>query len=409
MRIEPDWTGLVDVVPYRRLIIWLGAASILSLALYPQQVSTLLSSVAGASVENLGNYYALAALLFVGVFFMLRWQDLRSLLLKEGKLRAMPIVRLVGLALCLLPLLLVPLLRMNEDATSIAVFPIFMVFWGVFLLINPTTLRLTFPYSAALLAATLLPFPLTALVGEPLVGVASFLSRLFLSATGIPYLYASLPSPELLFSSRGGSSLALSITPFCSSLSSISVFLLLVFLMHIDLKKDLSSTVKMAFLGTVALVLLNSLRIAALAWVGFFGGPDLLASVHGWIGYTIFVAFYAVAAFAYINSGRRQGTIRSGEVTDSESPHSSPPPRGYSHTERRLPHDEELAVCQVVSVPVVRPITGECLAFASAKRCKVVSPLFLPDQNPGSQVSGVEWKTSMKHKYHGLARAQGRI
>jgi len=327
------------VGPYRRLIIWLAAASILSQVLYPQQVAILLSSVAEVSVENLGNFYALAALLFVGVFFLLRWQDIHHLLLKEGNVRAKPSVRLVGLVITLLPLLLVPLLKWNEDATSLAVFPIFLLFWGSFLMINPSTLKMTLPYSAVLLAATLLPPPLTALVGEPLVGVASSLSRFLLSATGIPYSYASLPSPELLFSSRGGSSLTLAITPFCSSLSSISVFLLLIILMHIDLRKDRSSTVRMAIFGTVALVLLNGVRVAVLAWIGFFGGPVLLASVHGWIGYTIFVAFYAVAAFVYVTKGRSQGTVGSMEALDGESPPAFSPPRKDSRNEGSLPND----------------------------------------------------------------------
>jgi exosortase/archaeosortase family protein len=305
-------TGLIELRRYLWLFVWLGAASALSQALYPQQVAALFSSVAEITVENLGNFYALAALLFVGVFFLLRWRDLQSLLLKEGDLRTLPLVRLTGLVLSLLPLLLVPLLGANEDARSLAVFPIFLVFWGIFLLIYPSTLRMTLPYSAVLLAATLLPSPLTALVGGPLVGVASFFSRLFISATGIPYTYTSLPSPQLQFSSQGGSSLTLVITPFCSSISSISVFLLLVILMHIDLGKDRSSTMKMAIFGTVALVLLNALRIAALVWAGFIGGAELLTGVHGWIGYTIFVAFYAVAAFVYVNNGRPRRTTRSG-------------------------------------------------------------------------------------------------
>jgi exosortase/archaeosortase family protein len=303
-----EGTGLTEKVRYR-LALWLAAAAILSEALYPQEVAILLSSVGEISVENLGNFYALAALLFVSVFFLLRWRDLRGLLLEEGDFRTKPRVRLAGLALSVLPLLLVPLLGVYEDAGSLAVFPIFLVFWGVLLLINPSTLRMSIPYSAALLAATLLPSPLTALVGEPLVGVASFLSRLLLSATAIPYSYTSLPIPELQFSSQGGSSLVLFITPFCSSLSSISVFLLLVTLMHIDLRKDRAATIKMALVGTVALVLLNGLRIAAIAWAGFIGGAELLASVHGWIGYTIFVAFYAAAAFAYVNIGRPQRAL----------------------------------------------------------------------------------------------------
>jgi len=42
---------------------------------------------------------------------------------------------------------------------------------------------------------------------------------------------------------------------------------------------------------------------------GFIGGEALFANVHGWIGYTIFVAFYSAAAFAYVKIGRPQRTL----------------------------------------------------------------------------------------------------
>jgi exosortase/archaeosortase family protein len=292
-----------------RLALWLGAAAILSQALYPQQVSTLISSVAEISAGDLGNAYPLAAVLFVAVFLMIRWRDFRGLLLEEGGIRNRSIVRLAGLLLSLSPLLFLPLLEGYENYLSLALFPIFLVFWGVSLLINPSAMRMTLPYSAALLAATLLPDPITALLGEPLVGVASLFSRLFLSATGISYSYFALPTPQLLFSSLLRGSLALEITAACSSLSSISVFLLLVALMHIDLGKDWSSTIKMALLGTVALVLLNGLRIAALAWVWLIGGTELLTSAHELIGYAIFVGFYTAAAFVYISIGRPRNPL----------------------------------------------------------------------------------------------------
>jgi hypothetical protein len=38
-------------------------------------------------------------------------------------------------------------------------------------------------------------------------------------------------------------------------------------------------------------------------WAGFFGGAGLLAGVHVWIGYGIFVAFCLVAALVYIRFG----------------------------------------------------------------------------------------------------------
>jgi exosortase/archaeosortase family protein len=287
-----------------RLALWLGAAAILCQAVYPQQVSTLISSVDEISAGNLGDVYPLAAVLFVGVFVLLRWRDFRGLLLEEGGPRTRPLVRLAGLLLCLSPLMFLSVLAGHENYLSVAVLPVFLVFWGVSLLINPSTLKLSIPYSAAILAATLLPDPLTVLVGAPLADIASLLSRLFLSATGVHYTYSSLGGPQLQLFSQAEGSLAIDITTACSSLSSISVFLLLVVLMHMDLGKDRSSTIKIAIFGTVALVLLNGLRVAALVWAWLIGGSSLLAGVHELVGYVIFVAFYCATAFAYIKIGR---------------------------------------------------------------------------------------------------------
>ncbi len=221
----------------------------------------------------------------------------------------MPLVRLAGLLLSLSPLIFLPLLESYENSISVAVLPVFLVFWGISLLVNPSTLRMTLPYSAVLLAATLLVDPVTALFGGPLVGVASLFSRLILSATGVHYSYSPLPGQELQFSSRLGQGLSIDITPYCSSISSISVFLLLVALMHIDMGKDWSSTTKIAVLGTVALVLLNALRIAAIVWSGVIGGAELLTSLHEIIGYVLFFGFYGVAAFAYIRIGRPRNPL----------------------------------------------------------------------------------------------------
>lgn len=98
-------------------------------------------------------------------------------------------------------------------------------------------------------------------------------------------------------------------TAACSSLSSISVFLLLVAMMHIDLGKDWSLTVKMAVLCTAALVLLNGLRIGAFAWAWFIGGTELLTGAHDLIEYAIFVGFYSATTFAYVNIGRPQRAL----------------------------------------------------------------------------------------------------
>jgi len=292
-----------------RLALWLGVSAMLCEALYPKQVSILVSSIDGISPSNLGINYPIAAVLFVGIFLLLRWGDFRGLLVDERGPRTAPLVRLAGIILSVSCLVFLPLLKSYENSISVAVLPVFLVFWGVSLVVNPSTLKMTLPYAGVLLAATLLVDPFTALVGGPLVGVASLFSRAILGASGVHYSYSALPAPQIQFTSRLGTGLSINITPYCSSLSSISIFLLVIALMHIDLGKEWSSTTITAVLGTVALVLLNALRIAAIVWAGLVGGLELLTSLHEVIGYVLFVGFYGAAAFAYIRVGRPRNRL----------------------------------------------------------------------------------------------------
>jgi exosortase/archaeosortase family protein len=85
------------------------------------------------------------------------------------------------------------------------------------------------------------------------------------------------------------------VTPGCSSIISITTFLGLLGLVHLDLKKDLSSTIKLAIIGVVVLTLLNAVRILILIWVGYSNGAAEFWSLHNWVGYALFFGFYLVA------------------------------------------------------------------------------------------------------------------
>jgi len=111
---------------------------------------------------------------------------------------------------------------------------------------------------------------------------------------------------EFQFVSRTGDLVAATVTPGCSSIVSVTTFIGLLALMHIDLKKDLSSTVKLAIAGVVALTILNAARITILAWIGYIDGSSALWDVHNWVGYALFLGFYLVTLAVYPRMGRQK-------------------------------------------------------------------------------------------------------
>ncbi|MDG6950100.1 MAG: exosortase/archaeosortase family protein, partial [Nitrososphaerota archaeon] len=104
------------------------------------------------------------------------------------------------------------------------------------------------------------------------------------------------------------------VAPGCSSIISITTFVGLLGLMHLDMRKDIRSTAVVAVAGITILTLLNSFRILLLMWVGYVDGASAFWGVHNWIGYAIFLGFYLAALTVYSKMGRNgiAGYSRSG-------------------------------------------------------------------------------------------------
>ena len=279
---------------YKRLALWVTVWFGLSLLIYLHQIDMVISKVVGVFFGNIGSLYPLAALFFVGVFLLLRWQELHQILLNEHGFSSKPATRLIGVLLILIPMALT---QFAENSIALSATIMVIVWYGTSLAINPSTLKMLLPYAILYTLAVPSPSLIESIIGEPLAGVASFLTRIILYMINIP---VSWEGSALTLNSKAGGIINVSIDPGCSSISSITVFLLLCGLMHLDLKKKPSSTLKLASLGTVALTLLNAVRISSLIWTGYVYGNEALWSLHSWIGYAIFTTFYAVAIVAYM-------------------------------------------------------------------------------------------------------------
>lgn len=279
---------------YYRLVLWILSASVLSILFYSRQIGVVWSMAVGFSGE-LGNtmVYPLAGLLILVLFLLLRWRDLHRVLLKEHGFASMLKVRVLGVFFALLPLAFSGYVL---DSVALSAVSLVLLWYGLALFLNPSSFKMLSPYALLYVVATVAPTYVQSVFGGALADLASFLTSFFVKAMAVPGVWQGNEFTVFAFSGK----ISVAITADCSSLSSISVFLLLCGLMHLDLKKSRSSTLKLALLGVVALVFLNAFRIAILTWTGYMWGSNALWSIHNWLGYAVFMGFYSVALFLYV-------------------------------------------------------------------------------------------------------------
>jgi exosortase/archaeosortase family protein len=283
---------------YLRFFGWVGIASAIAVLVAPNFLSLLIKTVN----DTFGTVFPaipLAALL--AVLFLLRWSDLRDVLLKEDGFRSEAPTRIVGLGIVVSPLLLRMITGQSMATAGVAVI---LVFYGTSLMVNPLTRRIMLPYAILSSVGVAVPTILMWGFGEPLAGLSATFSARLVSLAGIPVTWHGT---QFLLLSRAGEPVIGAVTPDCSSIVSVTTFLCLLALMHFDLRKDLRYTAEVAAAGVAALVILNSTRIAILIWVGYSNGANALSSVHSWIGYTMLLGFYLVTLLVYPRMGRGTG------------------------------------------------------------------------------------------------------
>lgn len=277
-----------------RILLWICISTAVSALLYWRHAVTLLQEISEI-VPGETQVYPIAGIVFVGAFILFKHREMMESLKKEAEMGLALKVRLAGLMLALAPTVLLQDMPVEMDISAAILATVWL---GVFAAVNPKTSRMLMPYAALYLASTLSPKIIYPLAGEPLADFAVFIVGPAAKAIGIPVLQSGR---SLTFTALNGEAISFTISPDCSSISSITVFLLLCGLMHLDLKKRASVTLLFAVMGTAVLTLLNALRIVILLWVGYVGGDWTLWNVHGWLGYAIMIGFYALAAKIYLS------------------------------------------------------------------------------------------------------------
>ncbi len=278
-----------------RFLGWIGVASVTAVIAAPNFL-TLLSQAVDDAFGTVLPAIPFAALLTILLLF--RWKEIAEILSKEGGVGTEVPTRLLGLGIVVSLILVRGITGLSVYSSAVAVV---LVFYGTALALNPLTRRITFPYAMIYSVGVAAPAVLQWAFGEPLAALSSALSQGLLSIGGIPLVWHGT---QFQLISKTGDIVAATVTPGCSSIVSVTTFVGLLALMHIDLKKDMSSTIKLAVAGVVALTLLNSARITILVWVGYIDGAAALWGVHNWVGYALFLGFYLVTLAVYPRMGR---------------------------------------------------------------------------------------------------------
>ena len=277
-----------------RFLTWFAAAGLLSLLTAPNFL-TLLNQSLGDTFGSVFPAVPFASLL--ALIFALRWREFAEFLNHEGGLRSQIRVRAAGIATVSALVVLEPLTGLAVVSAGIAVV---LTFYGTSLAINPMTKRFLLPYAVVLATGVGVPSALQWAFGEPLAGVSSAFSAKLVGLLGLP---VDWQGTSFSFVSKTGELVSGVVTPGCSSIISVTTFLGLLALMHLDMKKDLRSTAVLALAGIAVLTVLNSVRIMTLMWVGYDFGVGAFWGVHNWVGYALFLGFYLAALPVYARMG----------------------------------------------------------------------------------------------------------
>ncbi|HEV2226836.1 MAG TPA: archaeosortase/exosortase family protein [Nitrososphaerales archaeon] len=278
-----------------RFLAWFGVATALSF-LTASNFVALLDQSLGDTFGSVFPAIPFAALL--ALILALRWSDLKEVLAAEGGFASQSVTRLLGLVIVGALLALRPITSQTVEASGIA---LVLTFYGSSLVMNPLTRRFMLPYAGVCAIGVGAPAVLQLAFGEPLATLSSDLSARMVALAGFP---VSWQGTQFELVTKSGEVLTGTVTPGCSSIISVTTFLGLLALMHLDLRKDLRSTTVLAIAGVAILTLLNSIRILILLWVGYEGGAATFWGVHNWIGYALFLGFYLAALPIYSRMGR---------------------------------------------------------------------------------------------------------
>lgn len=261
------------------------------------KVGEVLTGVFDTSVPA----FPLAGMLFSLVFLAFRRREFEALL-SDGRRDAR--VSVAGVAIALMPLLVTLLLGSATSSYAFAGVAVVTSWVGLVIALRPSLLRFLSPYLAIYLTAVGAVGILTTAFGDPLADVVAWISQGITTILQVPVQWSSV---YLSFIAAGGNQVNLYISQECSGIASISIFLLVLALMHLDMKTSLRVSAAFAVGGSLLFLVLNSLRVVALVVAGVTAGEEAMWNLHGWLGYLLYIVGYLTLLIIYVRV--RRGNI----------------------------------------------------------------------------------------------------
>jgi|SRR5271157_3109793 len=291
---------------YLRLAAWTAVTFGLIFTIYSYQVSLLAAGLGDLLTSTLGTVFpAYPFLALLLLLTALRWNDFHKVLLTEKGLTSRPAIRLAGVLLLILPAVFWTLFSSVEQseylAMELAASTLVVVAYGALLAVNPTMWRIMLPYASLYALGLLSPLFMLNVLGDPLAVLSSQLAAGITNTLGIPVAWQGV---SFGFVSARGEVINAVVSPVCSAAYSISIYLGLLALMYLDIRRSPRVTAKFAIVGVLLLPLLNSARIAITIWFGYVGGSAVFWGIHDWLGYVIFLVFYLAVLTTYSRTPR---------------------------------------------------------------------------------------------------------
>jgi exosortase/archaeosortase family protein len=249
----------------------------------------------------------------------IRWSDFHSVLLTEKGPTSMPAIRLGGVAFVLLPAAFWAFFSFQLGqsvylAMEVSACSLVLVAYGALIALNPRMWRIMLPYTSLYAVGLIAPLFMLDTLGGPMASLSSYLTAGITGALGI---HVAWQGASFAFVSRTGESVSAVVTPACSAVYSISIYLALLGLMQLDIGRSLSTTAKFALAGVLIIPLLDSARIALMIWFGFEEGSAAFWGIHDWLGYGIFFAFYIGVLLIYSRTSKPFSSAATGNISPS--------------------------------------------------------------------------------------------
>ncbi len=291
---------------HARLAAWLALAFLSILTVYWGQLSLLASGLDQLLTSTLGTVFPAYPFLFLLLLLTaLRWKDFHRVLRAEKGLLTMPSIRLVGAALIVLPeVVWIEFLRLGGGqqqylAMEVAASSLVLVAYGSVLLTSPGMWRIVLPYASLFAVGLVSPLILVNTLGAPLAVFSSYVAAAMTRALGLPVVWQGA---TFTFVPAVGEPVTSVVTPACSAVYSISIYLGLLGLMYLDMRSSFATIAKFAIVGVALIPFLDSLRIAIMILYGFEGGEAAFWGIHDWLGYALFLTFYVGVLLLYSRS-----------------------------------------------------------------------------------------------------------